>query len=555
MEGWSTGARWRYGAVQGAGLGLAAGACEVLVHALAGREPWTWAYGLVLGLVAALGMAGIAAVAGLLVGPVHTLRAEQPAYRTIALQVALVGALLTALYLVPWALQLVADGRATAAVAMAMMPVGTLGVLYFNARYWLARVETGKPVGPGFLPVVAVGSAVAIVAAAALGSARDTGGAFALGDDPSVLLVTVDGLRHDEVGALGGSEATPGLDGWVAEGGMAFLAAVAPSPSTVAAHGALLTGLHPLRHQAFDDLHPLPLGLQTVPERFEQEGFATAAFLSSAAVADVGLDQGFRVVDDRFAPFGLDALVVGRWLGGARWVRRTGDATVAAFGAWLDANPDVPAFLWVHLEHRADEPVADLDARLVRLLGLLDAHARADRTLVAIVGATGAAPGVQAAGLSDRLVRVPLLLKAPGRPAVPRVAAQVRLLDVPVTAVAYVGMQRMDTAEGIDLLGFGDGRRSEAVWSALIGHSEDDAPLVGLRQDDVKAVVDLARDEVELYDLSRDPGEAHDLSVEQPDPAARAKALLAPDAAALQALWSRPGLGASRAARLAALED
>lgn len=61
---------------------------------------------------------------------------------------------------------------------------------------------------------------------------------------PNVLLVTVDTLRADRVGAWGGRVRTPAIDRLAAEG-VQFLDAVSPVPLTCPAHASILSGLDP----------------------------------------------------------------------------------------------------------------------------------------------------------------------------------------------------------------------------------------------------------------------------------------------------------------------
>src|SRR5439155_243858 len=65
---------------------------------------------------------------------------------------------------------------------------------------------------------------------------------------PSVLLVTVDTLRADRVGAYGDALArTPHADA-LARDGVLFEAAYSPAPITLPAHASILTGLLPPAH-------------------------------------------------------------------------------------------------------------------------------------------------------------------------------------------------------------------------------------------------------------------------------------------------------------------
>jgi arylsulfatase A-like enzyme len=64
----------------------------------------------------------------------------------------------------------------------------------------------------------------------------------------NVLLVTIDTLRADRLGAYGNdSGLTPNLDR-LAQSGVLFENASAVAPLTLPAHASILTGTYPLRH-------------------------------------------------------------------------------------------------------------------------------------------------------------------------------------------------------------------------------------------------------------------------------------------------------------------
>ena len=69
-------------------------------------------------------------------------------------------------------------------------------------------------------------------------------------DSPPVILIVVDTLRADHVGAYGYARATtPNLTAW-ARSGAVFEHAYAPSPWTLPSMGTLYTGLWPAQHGA-----------------------------------------------------------------------------------------------------------------------------------------------------------------------------------------------------------------------------------------------------------------------------------------------------------------
>ena len=125
-----------------------------------------------------------------------------------------------------------------------------------------------------------------------------------------VLLVAVDGLRADHVGAMGyDRETTPGLDELASEGWLftqTFAAAPLARPSLV----GLLTGCDP-RLARRDDTTPrtwrVPIGMPLLAVELLSAGYRTAAFLDegdrrgpegSVPPRPEGLTRGFQKVDE-----------------------------------------------------------------------------------------------------------------------------------------------------------------------------------------------------------------------------------------------------------------
>ena len=68
----------------------------------------------------------------------------------------------------------------------------------------------------------------------------------------NLLLVTIDTLRADALGAYGGPAATPALDA-LARAGIRFTFAHAQAVLTLPSHASILTGLYPYQHGIRDN--------------------------------------------------------------------------------------------------------------------------------------------------------------------------------------------------------------------------------------------------------------------------------------------------------------
>ena len=408
--------------------------------------------------------------------------------------------------------------------------------------------------------------AAALLALGAAAYLRRPGGPTSEGRPrPSVLLVTLDTLRADRVGAWGGPPGlTPVLDSLAARG-VVFDEAQSSAPLTLPSHATLLTGLEPPRHGVHDNgRYVLPPDLETLATRLKAAGYETGAFVG-AYVLDrrFGLARGFDVYDDRITRNEAGASVLES--------QRRGGEVVEAASAWI-ARRGVPFFAWAHLydahapyeapspyreAHEAqpyDGEVAYVDACVGRLLEAVRAAGRAQgagEPLVAVVGDHGESLGehgelTHGFFVYQSTLRVPFLLAGPGLPAGERRAGLVRTADLLPTVLGALGLPVPADLDGSDRLRQPSPRESyaETLYPATFGW----APLHSFRSEGFK-LIDAPRPE--LFDLASDPREARDLAREQPERverlrralralAARARpaAAAAPDAATQERLRS-----------------
>ena len=195
---------------------------------------------------------------------------------------------------------------------------------------------------------------------------------------PNVLLITIDTLRSDRLGAYGFTQAyTPNLDSLSLEG-VRFGRAICQLPQTDPSHAALFTGLYAstsgVRTHMLDKIRP---GTQTMASIFASSGYVTGGIYSWVSFEPqfCGLNEGFQT---------YDGYVLNRTLSGADlrqvqsvatasdWqpplsIVKTADVAaqpMAVLEATVDGRADVtnqavfqwldehvsndPFFLWVH---------------------------------------------------------------------------------------------------------------------------------------------------------------------------------------------------------------
>jgi arylsulfatase A-like enzyme/Flp pilus assembly protein TadD len=409
----------------------------------------------------------------------------------------------------------------------------------------------------------------------------------------NVLLVTIDTLRADALGAYGGPAMTPALDRLAAEG-VRFDFAHAHAVLTLTSHASILTGEYPFQHGLRDNSgYRLPRDARTAATVLKQAGYATAAFVAAFPLhSRFGLNAGFDVYDDRFGdahgltefnmperPASAVVPLARDWIAG-----RAGGAG----GAGGEEQRAQPWFVWVHLfdphaPYRPPPPfdtqyalqpyygeVAATDAALAPLLD--DVRSFARPTLVVVTGDHGEGlgdHGEQSHGIFayESTLRIPLIIaEVGGAPSdahgasasrrtrageVSSVAA--RHIDILPTILDAVGQMVPSDLPGRTLLPREEREAASSpratyfeAMSGMLNHGW--APLTGVLVGRDK-FIDLPI--AERYDLASDPAERSNLAGRSPE---RDRVLAAALGAFTPALpGQRVAEDAEAAARLRAL--
>ena len=336
---------------------------------------------------------------------------------------------------------------------------------------------------------------------------------------PNVVVITIDTLRADRIGAYGYAAArTPVLDA-LARGGTRFNHAYAPAPITLTSHASLMTGRYPPGHAARHNGLRVKTDVPVLAELFQRAGFKTGAFVAAFPLdRRFGLERGFQTYGDRMPR-----------VAGAPANERPGWMAVDEALAWLKTIDAARFFLWVHLfephapygrpgdgrptSARYDDEVAEADRQTGRLIEAV--RAKGDAVLV-VAGDHGEAFGehgeiAHSLFVYDTTLRVPLLFNGPG------VSAQVSespvsLIDVAPTIARLAGLPPLDS-DGVDLSPAFDGR---PIPPRRL-YAESFAPLLDFGWSPLRAVreegwkyIDAPRPE--LFSVDRDPGETENVA-------------------------------------------
>ncbi len=158
---------------------------------------------------------------------------------------------------------------------------------------------------------------------------------------PDVVLIVVDTLRADHLGAYGyGRPTSPRIDA-LARQGTLFESAWAAAPWTLPSIMSIMTSRYPSSHRVENDGLRLAADVPTLAESLRAAGFSTGAFVSHVYVTE---PFGFRRGFESFEDFGLGRPGYRLEAG----MEPTADRVTDAALAWLERQGRKSVFLFVH---------------------------------------------------------------------------------------------------------------------------------------------------------------------------------------------------------------
>lgn len=290
-------------------------------------------------------------------------------------------------------------------------------------------------------PLLAAGLVAATVVVAGCG-----GGAPSPTELPStphpMVIVAVDGLRADRIGAFGATDGkTPNLDALARES-VTFKWAFAQAPEGASSLATFLTGFYPTTHGVKKPGDALPGEARTLAETLSASGYDTAAFVDGEGVnADLGFAQGFSVFEARPGA-GIRDL-------GARALAWMKDRAKKNYLVMIEAGDPIRA------RSAYDGALAGVDAFVGDLRKSLGDLGLDDRATLVVVGTNGADLGEHAdAGpsLHATVTHVPLLVRFPGGARAREADEYVEIADLGPTLLAAAGMTPHGNVHGKSLL-------------------------------------------------------------------------------------------------------
>lgn len=372
---------------------------------------------------------------------------------------------------------------------------------------------------------------------------------------PLAIVYLVDTLRADHTGVYGyARNTTPELDAF-ARDAVVFEAAVAHASWTKPSVASILTSRLPGQHGAVQLRDPLDASQLTLAQRLDTRGFATAAAIANSVIygEESAFDRGF----DQFAGLHGDDDTRSKLVGA--------DVVVDQALAFLRSRRGLPGFLYVHTmdphvpyappapfdrmfephaseAHPARDPRTDykepLDrermiaqydgdiafgdrefGRFVRELKALGLYEDALVVFLADHGEEFLDHGrwLHGRSLFDELIRIPLVVKFPGRRgAGARIERQVQGVDVVPTVLEALGLPLAPELVGRPLQRALE--QGEAARPALAEISHRGFVAHAVRTEAEKYIRRFSPDDDELlFDLARDPREQRSIAEASPE--------------------------------------
>ncbi len=398
--------------------------------------------------------------------------------------------------------------------------------------------------------------------------AAASAGPAAAAPRPNVVLVLVDTLRADHLGAYGYRRATsPHLDA-LAGRAVLFEQARSQASCTFPSVNSLLTSRDPLLFLGQDGGRlGIPASIPSLAELLREAGYSTAAVSASPVVRRSptrfnpagGFDRGFEIFDEQCLwqaaecvngrveallpglapPFFLYLHYMephGPYRPPERHPRRWALPIEApSFVLAGDPNPIADALYklgkpvpvtdrqLVHLVDLYDEEIAYFDSELPRLLAALDGVPGQGGTVLALASDHGEAflehgDVKHCHAPFDTQVKTPLLIRAPGAAAGRRVGAAASNLDLAPTLLDLAGVDRQGlVVEGETLRPWLAPEPAAGLRWSFSSQGEWRSVTDGRS----KLLYDMAQRSFALFDLAADPGELRDLASERPEELAR----------------------------------
>lgn len=360
-----------------------------------------------------------------------------------------------------------------------------------------------------------------------------------------VVIIAIDGLRADALGAYGAPVATPAFDALAAES-VRFEWAFAQAPEMVPSLATLLSGLYPTTNGLRASGDFLQGDAVTLVEALGGPGVATSAFVEGVpGGSDYGLAQGFDSYQVVSQP-GIDGMA---WM-----ADHSSESFVLLIAGWGSTALDEinrllgednavssERVMEVLASRDGAEPVLFSDEEMVRIRDWYAARTQVidafvddfmdkfkalgldDKATLVVLGTNGF--GLQEHGdlfgetLYAPVTRVPMMIRLPGGRNASTNSKIVEVMDLMPTLVELYGAEPPVGVQGASLLPIIDGSATPpyiAFGESQAGAGQRFVALAGYH-----AVVSGTEGSAELFNTAADPLELEDLGAGEADKLAK----------------------------------
>jgi arylsulfatase A-like enzyme len=379
--------------------------------------------------------------------------------------------------------------------------------------------------------------------------------------DCNVILISLDTLRADRLGAYGYERPTsPNLD-TLARESIVFRDVLAQAPTTAPSHASLLSGRYVFEHR--NELDDVPM----LAELLSARGYETAAFVDGGQMSkSFGMSKGFDSWFDTGGVHVKGAQVGGglgeiapqviSWLEEPERVGTTFFAMIHTYDVHCPYTPPEPYFSmfvedgferdfevegkcgiayfnelnlgpedFAYISALYDGGVRYADALLGEIFATIERLDLGDRTVVIVTSDHGEALGERGLVGHNRVfdvhLRVPLIVRLPTR-LHQELGGPVQLIDLLPTLLGMLGVEAPEGLPGMDL-------RPAVAQGRLdpqrLRYAESGNGLAQTLRMDQRWTLIMNRGVPQgLYDLQADPEETDDLIEQHPEIADRLRA-------------------------------
>lgn len=300
---------------------------------------------------------------------------------------------------------------------------------------------------------------------------------------PHILLITIDTLRRDHLGAYGYPRETSPFIDELARKGVRYKHVITPISATSGSHASILTSLHPVTHNVISNGNFLHNKVQTIAEVLQQRGYYTIGAIAVRILSKkYNFSQGFASFSDEWRE-DIDFNEPSQ-----RTAQSVNKSLFKQIDEYLKHHRGKPLFMWVHYYdphtpyreitgitfktkpgktasadsiNRYDQEIRYTDNHIKKLYNYLEKTGIAKKLITCITADHGEQFGEHGysnchADFYSETTFVPLIFQGCGIPRNKVTGEYISTMDIAPTLLGMINLSFNSPGEGSDLLKAGD---------------------------------------------------------------------------------------------------